>query len=303
MKHILQRRREVFIIVLGLALLSLGFSCRAADSPLFAQGKRLLAADNPIKQARGVAMLGFCPGTETIMLLRPVFKTNDFSIVRGAAAVALGQLHDPAILTDLVNAVQHADSGIQSYAVEGLGELGDVKAVPSLMALLHDKATPASLHADIAAALGKLHDKDALPDLLPLLQDPDPNTQIAVLHVLSSFRDPRALDAIAALLVNRNESVRAAAAYALGFIPGDDTVDLLLAYVKMEKADSPLPAAIHALARLHATQALPQLLGLLQDDLAANHGNFDKRGWAIINSLASTSFGPALAEELCALFR
>ena len=286
------------VLLLGLVFFCLTLACRAADSPLLAQGKTLLASTDPLQQARGAAMLGFCPGDDTIALLRPVFEKNDFSFVRGSAALALGQLHDTTMLPALLTAAQHMDSGIQSYAIAGLGALGDGKAVPPLIALLHDKALPPSLNADIAAALGNLRDKSAVPDLLPLLQDANPTTRMTTLHVLMALRDARALEAIAALLQDPDEGTRASAAYALGFIPGDATVTRLLAFLDTEKADKPCTAAVQALARLHAEKSLPQLFKRFANMVAADHGT-TRRVMALAGGLAS--FGPLSVKELCAL--
>ena len=146
--------------------------------------------------------------------------------------------------------------------------------------------------------MGNLGDKSAVPDLLPLLQDANPATRTTTLHVLMSLRDARALEAIAALLQDPDAGTRAEAAYALGFIPGQPTVQKLLAYLDTEKADTPCAYAILALARLHAEQALPQIFELLAKTIAANHGTTN-HAMALAGAIAG--FGPAAAKEMCAL--
>ena len=108
-------------LTLTMMLCGLAQVGRAAENPLLTQGKSLLASDDPLQQARGATMLGFCADDGAIALLRPVFAKNDYSSVCGAAAVALGQLHDPTILPELLTDAQHLDSGIQPFAITGTG--------------------------------------------------------------------------------------------------------------------------------------------------------------------------------------
>jgi len=65
------------------ALFQPGIHVPGGGEPVVSAGKALLASTDPLEQARGATMLGFCPGDATIALLEPVFEKNDFSFVRG----------------------------------------------------------------------------------------------------------------------------------------------------------------------------------------------------------------------------
>jgi HEAT repeat protein len=172
---------------------------------------------------------------------------------------------------------------IPAFAIEALGALGDARAVPALIALLHDAATPADQYSAIANALGALNDKSAVPALFPLLTSTDASTRQAALHALSCFRDARAFDPITALLKDPDEGARAAAAYTLGFISGNATVTRLLSFLETEKADKPAIAACYALARLHADNAVPFLFKRYADIVVADRGDATPRVMGMAN--------------------
>jgi len=121
--------------------------------------------------------------------LREAMKDKDVEI-RKAAALALGNIKDPAAVPPLIEALEDNDPQVRKYAAEALEKIGDVRAGPYLMAYYKDweslskmgnKAVPILIKVlkkgepydrlQAAQALGKIKDKSAVPPLTNALTD------------------------------------------------------------------------------------------------------------------------------------
>ena len=143
--------------------------------------------------------------------------------VRLAAGRALGRIRDPRAVEPLLDALAAPESwlpariaevvlqfgplafepllarledsdnaAVRAWAAEILGDLGDTKATPSLLACLADLNE--GVRARAASALGKLRDRRAVPELIRMmLADPVPYVRIQVVRALGAISDPRAL--------------------------------------------------------------------------------------------------------------
>ncbi len=144
--------------------------------------------------------------------------------VRQAAGFALASVRDPSIVQAFILALKGADSRRMARSAVTLGAAGFVNAAPYLAAGFsrHDK----KLSAAIARALGLLADRSAAPLLMQALDDDFVPTEAA--EALGQLGDVRAAPALVRALSHKNDSVRAAAAYALGSLgelaPEDETV-------------------------------------------------------------------------------
>lgn len=163
--------------------------------------------------------------------------------VRHLAAVALGDLGDPAALHALLGALSGPDAeGVRWRAAEGLARIGG-PAVGGLAALTVDddpdvrwKAIVALGDIGDARAAPALRDRLADPDrfvrgravsalarlgaqslslMLEALADPDPRVRQGAAEVLGQLEDPAAVDGLLGALNDPVESVRRAAAVAL----------------------------------------------------------------------------------------
>lgn len=99
----------------------------------------------------------------------------------------------PLAYEPLVERLQGSDNAaVRAWAAEILGDLGDTKATPSLLACLADLND--GVRARAASALGKLRDRRAVPELIRMmLADPVPYVRIQVVRALGAISDPRAL--------------------------------------------------------------------------------------------------------------
>ncbi|MBL8210925.1 MAG: HEAT repeat domain-containing protein, partial [Bryobacterales bacterium] len=192
--------------------------------------------------------------------------------VRAAAAERLGEARCTEALVPLIGTMHWRQEDVEdeiegrTAAVIALGQLGDPRAIPPLLAFLQssldEDLEEVSLTCDVMESLAKLQASDALPLLeravcsaeydvvktavLCLRQYPADDTIVVLLRAaanpgaiardvaveeLGLLRDARAIPLLVPLLddVTANDWLRGAAAAALGRIGGTFTFDLLLA--------------------------------------------------------------------------
>jgi HEAT repeat protein len=111
--------------------------------------------------------------------------------VRGAAAVALGQIGDAAAVTALASALTRRlrgsgffnrllrrkveeDEFVRRAAAVALGQIGSREAVPVLVEALSDARAPNDVRRAAAHSLGLIGDPAAVPALRAVLAHQDP---------------------------------------------------------------------------------------------------------------------------------
>jgi len=131
-----------------------------------------------------------------------------------AAIDALGQLGDPRAVQPLIFLVesQGADGPIYDEAVRALGLLGDFRAAQ----VVRQAFEGARFDGVFADALVAMFGRGALEELLELAESDDSATRRAVCEDLIGLASPVAAETVAALLVDPDDDVRAAAREALG---------------------------------------------------------------------------------------
>ena len=139
---------------------------------------------------------------------------------RVAAIRALGQCGDkkavPALIAAL-NSTGWENASVRREAAEALGNLGDPEAVPALIDALTRPHTP-GMETDpeaVLQALGKLHDPRVVPALIEALKDHRGLARIVAAQTLGQLRDPRAIEPVRALTNDEVPEVRDAAVRAL----------------------------------------------------------------------------------------
>lgn len=124
--------------------------------------------------------------------------------VRGAAAVALGQIGDEAAVVPLsellgrrvpakgiINRVRRSKKDenefVRRAAAHSLGQIGSRAAVPSLVAVLEDERAPDDVRREAAISLGIIGDASATPALRAVLDSRDPYLSRAAHDALSKL--------------------------------------------------------------------------------------------------------------------
>jgi hypothetical protein len=88
------------------------------------------------------------------------------------------------------------------YAAHLLGDLRDPRGVTLLVPLLKDK----EVESIVPWALGEIGDKRAVPDLIAALDDESPSTRVLVIYALETLRAREALPRLTALLDDHRTS-------------------------------------------------------------------------------------------------
>lgn len=234
---------------------------------------------------------------------------DDDSRVRQAAATALGQLADDRAVRPLVTALNDADGSVRLAAVTSLGRIwslpdvvcignvdwrerargvqavgqwGDVRAVPPLMAALQDQEL--RVRKEAAKAFRQLGD-EAMEYLMVMLKDGDENARLTATialgeiwslpdmtrlgsrsirerisgaQVLGQLEDVRAVEPLIAALRDTNDGARQAAVTALGQLRDARAVEPLIAILDGEDQNV-RRAAVTALGQIWS---LPDVIRL-----------------------------------------
>ena len=133
-------------------------------------------------------------------------------VVRGHAALALGQMKEPRAVDALIGLLGDDETrgGAGRSAAWALGEIGDVRAVEPLIASL---SQPSASKGTAVQALARLRDDRAVEPLIHMFEGrPDPS----LATVLGNWGDRRAVEPLVAVMEHPDSHVRFYAARALG---------------------------------------------------------------------------------------
>jgi len=146
------------------------------------------------------------------------------------------------------------DSLVQEDAAEALGEIGDARAIESLIAVLKDKEQKVRKAA--TEALGKIGEP-AVESLIAALKDKEQKVRKAATEALGKIGEP-AVESLIAALKDKEQKVRKAATEALGKI-GEPAIEPLC--TALDDPDLTMrTAAVGALQKLEADTNLEQSL-------------------------------------------
>ena len=203
-------------------------------------------------------------GALSSLATTPGVYTPSFAL-RGLAALRDGRAVDPAIA---IAGRKDADVRVRVAAVRALGELRAANAVPALLKVLDDAASPRNLVLEIVTALGAIGDRRALDPILDRLTDRWPAMRAA------AFTSAARIDPEAFMLVfsgfepDKDWSVRAAVASALATMPADRVRAAVLDLANDPDVRVQGPA-LEALARVGGPEVTPRLFaGLEAPDFA-----------------------------------
>jgi len=198
---------------------------------------------------------------------------------------ALGDLRDSRALPDLFKRL--SDRKLRLAVAVSLGQIGDKKAVPPLLASLSLKDNEYTQQAILA--LGKLKDRRATYTLIPLVSSPNVMISTAAVEALGEIGDPRAVKPILKSLDPKNASAYCHQLAVLGKLKDLQALDSLTQALK-DPRTQPKKTAIKALGELGSEAAVARLLTVID----SNSENFAP--------LAVTSLGkikrPKAAETL-----
>lgn len=171
---------------------------------------------NPYLRADAAYMLGELTNPLGLRpLCRAVFDNHE--LVRALSVAALAKFENTAIYTPLLIALRYDDSlSVRLEAAIALGNLGDVRAVESLITAIEEQLVHPQNMPIIINALATTCDPRAVDGLAIAAEDRFPNNRAAAATALGIIPDIRAVNVLESLLDDENETVAMAAFDSLG---------------------------------------------------------------------------------------
>ncbi len=165
-------------------------------------------------------------GPPAVPALVKVFATAGTTDERVAlmAQQALTRIGEPAI-APLIDELSSPNAKSRTWAAIALGQIGEPARDDLLRVLSGSRFAPA--RAAAANALGRSGSLAAVPNLKIAANDPDPQVREAVVEALEAIRDERGADALAEALRDPDPGVRHAAMLALRGWPTATAADIL----------------------------------------------------------------------------
>jgi HEAT repeat protein len=209
-------------------------------------------------------------GNENEILLQALKSEKGY--VRVAAAMALGQKQETAATDSLLKMIAQDYPLAGHSAAMALGELGDEKAVSTLMNELKNNGKD-YIRSSTAIALGKLEAEEAVPYLIERLRDTKASVRSNAALVLGKMGDESAVESLKNILetgkeaegkrkdsLNAGVDVRKSTVLALGGIGGTEATQALIGVIN---DDGEIPevrvAATSALGNIGSPEAVNTL--------------------------------------------
>ncbi len=182
---------------------------------------------------------------------------------RVQAATALGRIGDETAVGPLISVLGEADKGLRNAASESLARIGDHAFEQMRSALTRDNLRIRDAVSQAFCSAGER----STEWLLELLQSPDADVRARTVRILGIIRDPAALEALVATLLNDSRhSVRNMAAWALGELGDQRAVEPLLDTLRDPEMGIQHSLSGWALGRLRMHMPIERLFGLLADE-------------------------------------
>ncbi|MCF8356736.1 MAG: HEAT repeat domain-containing protein, partial [Melioribacteraceae bacterium] len=144
-------------------------------------------------------------------LIKVLNRKKDFSLRRQAAKI-LGEIGDQKAVGSLIKALNDSDPIVRECAVTALGNIGDKKSVSSLIKKLEDEEW--SVRWQTVIALGKIREESSIDPLLGMLKDEDENIRSSTANSLVNF-GKLSVNPLVELLKNENNFVKKQSIYSL----------------------------------------------------------------------------------------
>ena len=139
----------------------------------------------------------------------------------------LRDVDDPMVMPALVEYAQvERDEFVLAEVLKILGMIGKEEIIPVLEGFLAHRDS--RIRSNAAEALEEIGGKLVVKSLVPLLEDDDNRVRATVARIVSKHGETNVLTTVAGMLRSVEIWMRESATYALGFIPYEEAVDLLL---------------------------------------------------------------------------
>ena len=207
------------------------------------------------------------------------------------AARGLGVVKAMTAAAPLRQIVEHrrAHPAVVIQAVRALAAIGDRAAAPLFEKVIVDAGTDATLRVEVLNAWVPLATTESVDLMLDLMSDPSPAVRGAAMRAVARLDPEVFMGALSGLDPDRDWTVRAAQATALGTVPADLALPRLRLMLD-DRETRVIPSVIAALVALKTPEAEKLLLqALTVDDFAVRAA-----AAAALGELKATAAVPAL---------
>jgi HEAT repeat protein len=221
---------------------------KLAEDPEIEPAQPLLGAlKDESWRVRRAAVAGFSQraAPDAIAALLESVREDHSNLSLLNSALQVLALSDVDTLSPLIEFLRGDDADLRMQAALALGEQGDERAIPALLAALNDSDVNVVYHA--IEALGKLHALEATELLTTIAERRDFFLSFVALEALVAIGDERVTPRIVPLL--DEELLREAAATLLGRLGNEQTVAPLADL--LNTGQGPAPVIARALATLY----------------------------------------------------
>src|SRR3972149_1872046 len=170
-----------------------------------------------------------------------------------AAKEALVEIGAPAV-DPLIDALQDKDDGVCMAAIEALASIGDARAIPAIIDVMHDSNLVLRQTNDVKEALAQFGGA-AIQPLATALRDPDERICRLAILALTRIGAP-AVEHLAVALSYRQGEMRRFIVWALGLIRDARAFDALVSVLKDPDPDTQC-TAIEELGQIGSQRANP----------------------------------------------
>lgn len=121
---------------------------------------------------------------------------------REVAAIELGQLQSSDALPYLIAALRDSDLYVRVAAIQGLSDLKNAAAVPTLCELVLSQLHEPLIVSNVCIALSEIRSSAATATLMELLSGDEPFTRYEAAYALGEIGDQAAVPALTKLLTD-----------------------------------------------------------------------------------------------------
>ncbi len=169
---------------------------------------------------------------------------------------AAGLIDSSELIEPLIQALRDDSEWVRTYAAISLGKTGDSRAIIPLIRSFSDRNT--DVHRNVSLAFEKLGEQ-VFTELIKCIEGKDIELRKNAALALAEMREERGVDHIILLMEDNDETVRAAAAEALGHFPGVKSRAILCEAL----ADSSIKVRMSVVKALGQLNSQPDILALM----------------------------------------
>ncbi len=190
---------------------------------------------------------------------------EDEANIRMAVESAFSSPHGRLGVELLVALLADVDPWDRFWAASVLGELGDARAIATLIAHIGDDN--ASVRTAVVYALNGLDDGRAVEPLIDhLLKDEDREVRLEIAWCFKNFGDARAIEPLIQVFREDDAELRRVAAGVLGYLGGESAEEALIAHLDEDEEDAEVRAIVAGHLRgLQDARAAEPLIRRLED--------------------------------------